>query len=148
MNRLRQALQRTRRRSWTRYTSIRGRYRWPATLVLGFFLLIIFANLTFGSVGETVAREFRLGPGEEQSTSVQVDSGRNSDVRWEFVHFSGAEPEVEAIVTGPAFRSEVSTNPEGRISFKGGFSRGEYTFTMRNISEQASGVWLIEWTLR
>ncbi len=148
MNRTREALQRARRRTWARYLSIPGRLRWPLTLVIGFFLVIILANLIFGSSGRTVAREFRLEPGEEQATSVQVGPGRNSDVRWEFVRFSGTEPEIEAVVTGPAFRSDLSTDPEGQIDFKGGFSRGEYTFTMRNLSDEASGVWLIEWTVR
>ncbi len=125
-----------------------GRYRWPTTLVLGFFLAIILVNLAFGASARTVVREFRIAPGEEQATSIFVDASRNAQVAWILTSNDDPPPEIEAIVTGPDFISRLRTDLEGRILFKGGFSRGEYTFSMRNLSPESSGVWRIEWTVR
>ena len=149
MRGLRDALTDLRRRVWQRYLDVPGLYRWPLSIVTSFFLVIIFANLVFGGVSEPELRVFTLEPGGEQETRMRVDPGRNSEVRWALSAVDGGgTPNIEAVVTGPDFQSEVSPSIEGTIQFKAGFSGGRYTFTMRNLSTEAGGSWDIEWTVR
>lgn len=149
MRALRDALTDLRRRVWQRYLEVPGRYRWPLSIVSSFFLVIIFVNLVFGGVAEPELRVFTLEPGGEQQTRMRVDPGRNSEVRWMLSAMDGTgEPNIEAVVTGPDFQSEVSRSIDGVIQFKAGFSGGRYRFTMRNLSTEAGGSWDIEWTVR
>lgn len=146
---LRHALRRHAVHLWRRYRAVPGRYRWPTTLVLGLFLVVILANVIFGASSRSVTREFRIGPGDQQDTRIFVDAGRNSTVVWELTARDGpAQPTIEAVVTGPDFVSDVATSLDGRIDFKGDFTRSPYTFTMRNLSPDTTGEWRIVWTVR
>ena len=137
------------KRAWRRYRAVPRRWRWPLTFLAAFFLVIIFSNLLFGNSSSSELLEFRLEPGGEASAVRDIDPGHNSVVFWTLIDSSNGQPQIEAAVAGPGLRDdEVHSGVEGSISFKGGFTRSEFAFFMRNTSDTASGIWRITWSVR
>ena len=137
------------KRVWRRYRAVPRRWRWPLSFLLGLFLLVILSNVLFESTTRSELFEFRLAPGAEDSVTKFVNPGQNATVSWALIESDDGQPQIEAAADGPGLRrDDVRTGLNGSISFKGGFSREEYGFFMRNTSETASGVWRITWSLR
>ncbi len=137
------------KRIWRRYRAVPRRWRWPFSVVLGLFLIVILSNVLFQSNTRSELFEFRLTPGTEDSITKFVNPGQNATVSWSLIESRDGQPQIEATVDGPGLRrDDVHTGLNGSISFKGGFSRERYGFFMRNISHSASGVWRITWSLR
>ncbi len=135
--------------TWRRYRAVPRRWRWPLSFLLGLFLLVLASNLLFESTTRSELFEFHLAPGTEDSVTKFVNPGQNATVSWTLLESENGQPRIEAAADGPGVRrDDVRTALEGSISFKGGFSREEYGFFMRNTSETASGVWRVTWSLR
>lgn len=137
------------RRVWRGYRAVPRRWRWPFSFLLGLLLVVILSNVLFESNTRSELFAFRLAPGAEDSVTKFVNPGQNATVSWALIESEDGQPRIEAAADGPGLRrDDVRTGLEGSISFKGGFSREEYGFFMRNVSQTASGVWRITWSLR
>lgn len=148
LHRLREHLRDRLRPLWRAYLRVPRPIRWPATDVLLLFATVIVVNLAFSN-SRTVERSFLIPPGERRIVEVQVDPGRNSEVRWVIGEREGESEAFPLVVTlrGPD-EEQVSAAGPGTFRFKGGFTTAQYRLELRNEGEDANAAVQVRWTVR
>lgn len=136
--------------AWRRYLRLRRVIRWPTTAAALIVLAVLASNLVFGSVARSARQEFLIPPGETESMEVQVDAGRNVDVTWEPAGaLADAPVPLDVTLTGPDL-SLAGDQPaaQGRLSFKGGFTRNLYRLRLSNAGGDQTARVVVRWTIR
>lgn len=134
-----------------RYRRIPRLLRRPLTAVALVVVAVVLANLLFGASVQEVQRDFALAPGETVAMEVQVDAGRNVEVRWEPLDqeapYADAAP-LDAELSGPGLRLTTESAAAGGIfRFKGGFARATYRVHFANHTRDARGRFVVRWTI-
>lgn len=146
----RAALRRYRSAIWRGYKRVPRPIRWPFTLLASFFILVILANLSFGGAVQDVERRFVIAPGQERTMEIQIDPGRNVEVKWQ-PSDPGTQSALPILATlvGPGITLTVDAPTlSDRFFFKGGFSRAPFQLRLVNPSSDLAAGVRVHWILR
>ena len=148
MHALRRSLRDRLRPIWRAYLRVPRPIRWPVTGIVLVLAAVIVANLVF-SVDRTIERTYLIPPGELRVLEVQVEPGRNSEIRWQIGERAGdaADFPLRATLRGPDEAQESLAGPSA-FRFKGGFTLALYTLELRNEADNANAAVEVRWTVR